>query len=179
MHTNHHPPTRPGCGIGKGDSGIGRVEAHRIFIHTASEVKSHGTMSMDHARRSSSDSDHRNALPPVHNPTSSGNQLGPKGSQLGDPNPNQDWVVGPTELKGVCLSLLGLHLWLFSFFCFPPGISPHATPLVSVDFGRKTGLRRLWPEKLGFDRKSWFWSILADKCGYGRFWVILGHWGVS
>ena len=30
MHTNHHPPTRPGSGIGKGDSGNGRVEAHRI-----------------------------------------------------------------------------------------------------------------------------------------------------
>ena len=34
MHTNHHPPTRPGSGIGKGDSGNGLVEAHRICTNS-------------------------------------------------------------------------------------------------------------------------------------------------
>ena len=58
--------------------------------------------------------------------------------------------------------------------------------MVFVDFGRtnwvlteKTRFVRFWPKKVvlvdfhwksGFDRKNWFWSILARKSDLDRFW---------
>ena len=48
---------------------------------------------------------------------------------------------------------------------------------VFVDYGQKPGFRPGKVVLVDFDQNSGFWSILIGKCGYGRFWVILGHWG--
>ena len=50
---------------------------------------------------------------------------------------------------------------------------------VLVSFGRKFGFGRFWPKPqvlVNFDWKHWFlteetgfWSILAEKAGFGRF----------
>ena len=69
--------------------------------------------------------------------------------QLSDPY--QDLILGPSW--GGCFYLFSVSIWLFSFFCFPPG---------------QCGFGQCWRGKLvlvEFVQEKLFWSLLASKTG--------------
>ena len=59
----------------------------------------------------------------------------------------------PLRPRGLFLSF-SVSIWLFSFFCFPPG---------------QCGFGQFWRKKLvlvEFGQEKWFWSLFAGKTGF-------------
>ena len=87
-------------------------------------------------------------LPPGQNVTDGVNRLGPKGSQLGDPKPNQDLALGPSW-RGVCFSLFGktpfdrIDLLLKGMHCLKCTLwvseTCHTTEVKTAQRGLRTG----------------------------------------